>query len=265
MRKGAGRRLGVRGIGELNESSLHARLKALYLGQGAVSEVPVGRYVADVVLADGRVVEVQTRHLYKLKPKLAALLAERPVRLVFPVAAERHLVVYDAKGRNLLYRRRSPRRGTVLSLLDELVGVASLLAHPRFEVEVLLTREEEVRRKDGSGSWRRRGAARVDRRVLEVLERRLFRGPADYAGLLPESCPPRFGHQELASAMSAPLWQAHRLSYCLRAAGVLRVAGREGRRLLLERTQAQRPEARKLRGPKVDLSNRLEPGRVRGC
>jgi hypothetical protein len=192
--------------------------------------------VADVVLADGRVVEVQTGRLYSLKPKLAALLAEHPVRLVFPIAAEKHLMVYDAAGRTLLYRRRSPKRGTVWSLLDELVGVAGLLSHPRFEVEVLFTREEEVRRQDGAGSWRRRGASRVDRRVLEVLERRLFRGPADYARLLPESCPPRFGHRELAAALGAPLARAYRLSYCLRAAGVLRVAGRDGRRLLLERT-----------------------------
>jgi len=223
------------GIGELNESSLHARLKALYLEEGGAREVPVGRYVADVVLADGRVVEIQTGRLGKIRGKLAALLERRPVRLVFPIAAENHLVVFDAKGRNLLYRRRSPKRGTVLGLLDELVGVAGLLAHPRFEVEVLLTREEEVRRKDGSGSWRRKGAAKVDRFVLEVLERRLFRGPADYARLLPESCPPRFGHRELAAALGAPLGQAHKLSYCLRAAGVLRVAGRDGRRFLLER------------------------------
>jgi hypothetical protein len=221
---------GASGIGELNESSLHARLKSLYLEEGAASEVRVGRYVADVVLADGRVVEVQTGHLYSLKPKLSALLAERAVRLAFPIAAEKHLVVYDAKGRNVLYRRRSPKRGTLLGLLDELVGVAGLLAHPRFEVEVLFTREEEVRRKDGSGSWRRKGTARVDRFVLEVLERRLFRGPADYARLLPESCPPRFHHRELALAMGAPLGQAYRLSYCLRAAGVLR-------RSLLERTE----------------------------
>jgi len=229
------------GIGELNESSLHARLKALYMEEGAAREVPVGRYVAAVLLADGRVVEVQTGRLYKLKVKLGALLEHHRVRLVFPVAAERQLLVYAARGRRLLYRRRSPRRGTMSSALGELVGVAGLLAHPRFEVEVLFTREEELRRKDGSGSWRRRGVARVARRVLEVLARRLFRGPSDYARLLPESCPPRFGHRELAAAMGAPLAQAQRLSYCLRAAGVLRVVGRDGRRMLLERTREEAP------------------------
>ncbi len=236
MREGK-ERPGAAGIGELNESSLHAQLKALYLAEGGKGEQRIGRWVADVVLVDGRVVEVQTGHLYSLKPKLTALLAERPVRLAFPIAVEKRLVVYDARGRKLLYRRRSPKRGDVLSLLDELVGVASLLAHPRLEVEVLFTREEEVRRKDGSGSWRRKGTVRVDRLVLEVLERRLFRGPADYARLLPESCPPRFGHRELAAAMGASLDRAHRLSYCLRAAGVLRVADRDGKRLLLERTE----------------------------
>jgi hypothetical protein len=228
----------INGIGERNESSLHAWLKAWYAADGGASEVPVGRYVADAVLADGRVVEIQTGRLGKIRDKLAALLLERPVRLAFPIAVEKHLVVYDAEGRDVLYRRRSPKRGSLLLMVDELVGVAGLLAHPGFEVEVLLTREEEVRRRDGSGPWRRKGVARVDRRVLAVAGRRLFRGPADWAALLPEGCPPRFGHRELAAALGVPLERAGRLSYCLRAAGVLRVAGRDGKRLLLEKVEA---------------------------
>jgi hypothetical protein len=228
----------AQGIGELNESSLHSWLKAWYAADGGASEVPVGRYVADAVLADGRVVEIQTGRLGKIRDKLAAMLELRPVRLAFPIAVEKHLVVYDAEGRDVLYRRRSPKRGSVLLMVDELVGLARLLARPGFEVEVLLTREEEVRRKDGSGPWRRKGVARVDRRVLAVVGRRLFRGPADWAALLPAGCPPRFDHRELAAALRVPLERARRVSYCLRAAGVLRVAGRDGRRFLLEKTDA---------------------------
>ncbi len=83
------------GIGELHESALHAQLKALYLAEGGKGEQRIGRWVADVVLSDGRVVEVQTGQFHRLKPKLAALLAERPVRLAFPIAAEKTLLALE--------------------------------------------------------------------------------------------------------------------------------------------------------------------------
>ncbi len=235
------------GIGELNESSLHAQLKALYLADGGAGEVAIGRYVADVVLGDGRVVEVQTSRLGRIKGKLAALLAERPVRLAFPVTVEKRLVVYDAKGRDVLYRRRSPKRGSILSMVDELIGVAGLLLHPAFEVEVLLTLEEESRRSDGSGSWRRKGVAKVDRQVLQVLERRLFCGAADYARLLPDPCPPSFDNRELAAALGVPLERARKVSYCLRAAGALRVASREKKGYVFERVAAKEGSSQRRR------------------
>ncbi len=220
-------------IGELRESSLHAQLKALYLPRDGRSEVPVGGSIADVLGPDGRITEIQTAGFSRLKGKLSALLDAHRVRLVHPIAVEKELVVYDAAQRSLLYRRRSPKRGSVLHLVDELVGIAGLLRHPNLELEVLLTREEEVRRRDGGGSWRRGGATIADRRVIEIVGRRLFREPGDYRSLLPPFCPPRFTHRELA-ALGVPLRRAQKLTYCLRAAGVLRIAARVKRAYLFE-------------------------------
>lgn len=226
----------VGGIGRLNESSIHADLKELYLTEGGRSEVPVDGYIADIAGWRGRIVEIQTARLGTLKRKLAALLAGHRVRLAYPIAVEKELIVGEAGGR-VLYRRKSPKRGALLDVVYELVGVAGLLAHPRFELEVLLTREQEIRRRDGSGSWRRGGAAIVDRRLVELLSRHLFRGPADYRALLPDGCPPRFTHQQLAALLGVPVDKARRVSYCLRAAGVLRVHSRGPRGFLLEQVE----------------------------
>ena len=48
------------GIGVMREGPLHAAVKALLARPGDRMEVPVGRFVIDLVRADGELVEVQT-------------------------------------------------------------------------------------------------------------------------------------------------------------------------------------------------------------
>src|SRR5512145_1327017 len=50
----------VPSIGVMREGSLHASVKALLAEPGDRLEVPVGRFVVDLVRADGELVEVQT-------------------------------------------------------------------------------------------------------------------------------------------------------------------------------------------------------------
>jgi hypothetical protein len=223
-------------IGRLNENTLHAQLKELYQGSGARSEVPVQGYIADVVGRGGRVIEIQTAHFHRIRAKLQALLEHHRVRLVYPLALEKEIVVHGGAQDAVLYRRKSPARRSLVCVVDELVEVAALLRHPGFELEVILTREQETRRKDGRGSWRRRGISLVDRRMLELVGRRLFLKPADYLELLPDALADTFTHRDLARLLGAPLERARRVTYCLRAAGVLEVIGREGRQYLFTRS-----------------------------
>ena len=66
----------------------------------------------------------------------------------------RRQVAWPLEGKGV-ERRRSPKRGTVEHLFEELVYLPDLLARRRFELEVLLTEEEEVRRQDGTArAWR---------------------------------------------------------------------------------------------------------------
>lgn len=214
------------------ESSLHAALKDLYTSEpGSTQETLVDGYWIDVV-QDGLLIEIQTRNFTYLKPKLNDLLRRHTVRLVHPIAQEKWIVSLPAEGDQPISRRKSPRRGRVEHLFTEMVRLPDLLAHPNFSLEIVFIREEELRRNDGHGSWRRGGVSIADRRLLSVVDRRLFQNPADLRGLLPSHLPQPFTNLELAKELKIPARLASRMSYCLRAANVIQTIGKQQRRLL---------------------------------
>ncbi|MBN1310196.1 MAG: hypothetical protein JXB30_02175 [Anaerolineae bacterium] len=205
---------------------MHAALKEWYAQPGDRCEADVDGYVVDLV-RDKLLIEIQTRHCGKLRRKLERLLENHPVRLVHPIAQERWLVKIDRDGA-LKERRKSPRRGRVEHIFGELVSIPHLAAHPNFEMEVLLTREEEIRRDDGRGSWRRKGWSIVDRRLVEVLECSLFQEPADFLLLLPADLPQPFTNRKLSLALHQRLPVAQKMTYCLTRMGVLQMVGKQG-------------------------------------
>lgn len=216
-------------IGVLREGPLHAALKARMAEPGDRLEVPVGRFVIDLVRADGELVEVQTGTFAALGPKLDALLDEHRMRIVHPIAAERRIVRVDAGG-EVLSARRSPRRATAIDVFDQLVSCPSLLTHPHLVVEVLLLREDHVR---GAGPIpaRRPGRTRDpgQRRLVEVLDRHELAGPDDLLALLPPLPRAPFTTRDLATLAGCRLLLAQRIVYCLRALGLAEPAGRRNR------------------------------------
>ena len=158
-------------------------MKALLAEPGDRLEVPVGRFVIDLVRADGELVEVQTGGFGALGNKLDALLDEHRIRVVHPVAAERRIVRVDEHGQ-VLGARRSPKRATAVAVFDKLVAFPSLLTHPNLTIEVLLLREDHIRRPQPTttgGRTRDPG----ERRLVEVLDRVALRTPEDILAALP--------------------------------------------------------------------------------
>jgi hypothetical protein len=226
-------------IGTLNEKPLHAALKEWVAQPGDRFEVSVDGFIADIVRGE-LLIEIQTRHLAAMKRKLHRLVHDHPLRLIYPIAAEKWIVRVGKDG-EILGRRRSPRRGAVEHVFAELVSFPGLLDHPNFTLEVLLIREEEIRQRDESGgrrNWRRKGWATRERRLLEVLGSHLLSGPADAAAFLPAALPQPFTTRELATASGQPVWLSQKMAYCLREMGVLTVAGKRGRSTLFERCEA---------------------------
>jgi hypothetical protein len=217
----------VSGIGLLREGPLHAALKTLHARPGDRAEVRVGRFVIDLVRADGELVEFQTGGFAPLGPKLDALLDEHRMRIVHPIAAERRIVRVDEQG-EVVTVRRSPVRGAAPHVFDRLVTFPSLLAHPNLVVEVLLCREDHVRAPQ-PGRGRRFKRDPGERRLVEVLERVELRSPSDALALLPGDLGRDFTNRDLAGALGGDLRLAQRTTYCLRLMELLDEVGRRGK------------------------------------
>ncbi len=226
------------GIGTLQENSLHAELKRWYAKPGDLLESRVDGYVIDIVRGE-LLIEIQTRNFSMIKKKLVRLLEQHPVRLVYPVAAERWIIKQDAAGQALGGRRKSPRRGRLEHLFGELLRLPELVSHPNFSLEVIMVQEEELRRDDGKGSWRRKGVSIQDRRLLKVLTSRTFDTPADLAALLPEDLPALFAVRDLARLAHLPVPLARKMAYCLRQMGAIYLAGKKGRANLYSRLKTE--------------------------
>lgn len=198
-----------------NEKPLHAALKRWYADPEDQFEQPVGRYVIDIVQPH-QLVEIQTRSFASMKGKLVELLETHPVRLVHPIAQERWLVKLAADGVTPQTRRKSPKRGTLFDLFAELVSFPSLINHPNFSLEVLLIREEEVRRQEAGRAWRRGGWVTDERRLLEVVEWHVFHNANDLVALLPTTMVEPFTSAELAQTLGLQRRLAQQMIYCLR-------------------------------------------------
>ncbi len=211
------------GIGVLGERHLHAALKEWYREEGDRLEVEVGGFVIDLV-RDGRLIEIQTRGFSAMRRKFDRLLDQHSIRLVHPIPATKWIRRHDENGTQIS-RRKSPKKGLVVDVCEELVSFPSLLSHPNFSLEVLLIEEEEVQRPD-KGNRRRRGWGLVERRFLSVLESQVFCEPDDLLRLLPSDLPDPFTTADIAGGMSRSRHVAQELAYCLREAGVVSVIGR---------------------------------------
>ena len=131
--------------------------------------------------------------------------------LVHPIAARTRL---DRGGK----LRRSPKKGSVYSLFDELVSIPTLLDHPNLELDVVVAdvvkvQSEDPKARRGRGGWRT-----VDRQLETVLEVHRFTDVADLTQLLPASVPDRFTTADIAQHAEIPRDAAQKLAYCFRAA-----------------------------------------------
>ena len=219
------------GIGTENESALHAAIKRWYARPGDQLEAPVDGYVVDIRRRD-LLIEVQTGGFASIRPKLEALVARWPVHLLYPIPRERWIVKVDSEDGRRLSRRKSPKRGSLYDLFDELVRIPHLAGHPNLTLLAVMIQEEQLRCDDGRGSWRRKGVSIVDRRLLEVVEVATLRAQGDYAALLPGELARPFTNWELATCAKMPIRQARRMTYCLRKMGTLRRLGKRGREWL---------------------------------
>lgn len=173
-------------------------------------EVDLDGFVIDIRRGD-LLIEIQTGSFGALGRKLDHLLGEHRVLLVHPIAVATYLQRPGARA------RKSPRRGSLWSVLDELVSIPTLLDHPNLVLEVWLVDVDRVQVADpkarrGRGGWRT-----VDRRLRDVESRHRFESTDDLVALLPPGLPDRFTTADIAERAGTGRDVAQKLAYCLRA------------------------------------------------
>ena len=225
------------GIGVRNERSLHAALKQWYAQPDDRFEIPLNGFVIDLVRGE-QLIEIQTRNFTVIRRKLQELVKTHQVHLLHPVTIEKWVVQTNRSGSEIISRRKSPTKGKLTDLFEELVRIPELMMHPHFSVEFLLIREEEVRCKDGQGSKRRKRESLKDRRLLEVIEARIFHRPEDFLAILPSDLPQPFSNKCLAESLKLPLFRCRQITYSLRKMEAITLAGNRGNELLYNRQEA---------------------------
>jgi hypothetical protein len=215
------------------ETSLHRSLKQLYGGHGSQTEAVVRGYRADV-LQHGLVVEIQASPLSAIRHKIADLVRHGRVLVVKPITQCKLIRWGDPRKDDWGKPRRSPKRGRLVDVFDELVHFTKVFPHPNLTIDVVLIEDEELR-------VRRRRQRRFgpnyrlhDRRLLGVLATHRLETPADLVRLTPADLPATFTTVELAHGLDCPAWLARKVAYTLRHCGATRATGKIGNRIVYE-------------------------------
>jgi len=221
------------GINIKNEKSLHSSIKQWYVLPGDRFEVKLDKYVIDLVREDS-LIEIQTKNFGAIRSKLRDLIKYNKVMLVHPIAIEKYIVTTDGAG-EIMSRRKSPKKGKVYDLFDELIRMPDLIAEDNFTLEILMTKEEEIRCTDGKGSWRRKGISIVDRKLLEVVQKITFKDESDFLMFLPKELPENFTNKNLAEILKVTPIKARKITYCFRKMKIIKEVGKLKNELIFER------------------------------
>jgi len=194
-------------------------LKDYYARPGDQFEVPLDGFVIDIRRRD-LLIEIQTGSFAAMGRKLDHLLGEYQMLLVHPIAVETYLEKPGAK------TRKSPKRGSIYNLFEELVSIPTLLDHPNLSLEVVLASVTKVQAPDSTVRRCRGGFRTIDRRLRQIIERRRFDHATDLLELVPDELPEVFTTADLARRAGVGRDVAQQMAYCLRPLGLFHERGR---------------------------------------
>ena len=223
------------GIGTQGEKNLHTVFKHYYEPDPLFHEIKTGGFIADI-RRDGRITEIQTHGLYRLKKKLEFFLTDFDVTVVYPIARRRTVTWIENDG-TLSDKRKSPRIGRYTDAVAELSGIRDLLTDPRLTVVLSLVDCNDYKVRSGKVG-RKRGAMRFERIPSALVSELVLASPRDYAAFLPPDLPDVFTSSDVAKAGKLHRDDATTLLTLLHSLGVVERLGRNEKRYYLYRLNA---------------------------
>lgn len=189
------------GINTMAEKRLHQVLKRYYEPDETRHEQKVGRHIADILRGE-EIVEIQTAGFHPLKAKIASYLADTDYRvtIVHPILERKWVTWVDPATGNMSKRNRSPKKGSLLGELDELIYLADHLPSDRLRFVFPHLEVSDFRLLDGWSRDRKRGSTRYERIPLALLSEDVLETPVDFAALIPAELPDLFTARDFARA-----------------------------------------------------------------
>lgn len=224
------------GIGMQSEKTLHAVLKNYIDADEDHQEIPVDNYIADIY-HDGTITEIQTAGMGAMRAKLACFLRQYPVRIVYPIPAEKWIIWIDPETGEPVKRNRSPLRGSFFHAFKELYRIRPFLVEENLSLELLLIDLDEYRLLDGWSRDKKRGSHRYERIPLRLRDRLVLTCPQDYMQLVPQDLAEPFTSADFAEAVRFRKKGISTVLLLLTEMGVVERVGKKGRYYLYRVTQ----------------------------
>ena len=175
-----------KGIGTLSEKRLHRVIKSYVSENENDWEIPVGKYVADV-LSHNVIYEIQTGAFERLLPKLSYYLEQTSysVTMIHPVIRNKRIIRIEPETGEVIRSKMSPTHGRTADLLVRLFQIKDILPNERIQIKLLLIDAEEYRYSERV-KYRRSGAYDSELFPLSLVSETDFSSAEDFRQFLPE-------------------------------------------------------------------------------
>lgn len=194
-------------------------------------------YIIDIAKKN-ELVEIQTQNFSKIRPKLKKLLSKYKVRLVHNIPAIKWLIKTDMRG-NIILKRKSPKKGNVYYIFDELIYLVDIVSDPNFSLDIIITEEEEIRQSKRKGNETRKGFSIKDRKLIKILEKIEIDKIEDYLKIFPSGIKEPFSTKDVAGELNVSIYLAQEIVYFFKKTELIKCTGKRGNLLLYNKTSPQ--------------------------
>ena len=217
------------GIGTLAERALHKILKLYFDPDESHHEIKISGSVADIK-NDSGIIEIQTRALARLRPKLDKFLREYPVTVVFPLDYKKYIRYLDHETGQISERKLSPKHATVYDAAFEIYNLKDYIGKEGFSVKLVFVNVDEYRIRNERALGRMRRKVRIERIPSSIESILTLSSPEDYKAFIPPSLANEFCAADYGKAVGKRYKWEYSAVRILLAAGLIESVGRVGRK-----------------------------------
>ena len=225
-----------KGIGSLNEHTLHLALKNYIEPDSSFHECECEGFVVDIKRGDN-IFEIETRSFSNEKKKLKKLLINNTVTIVYPIAEKKWVVWVDPKSGEISSKHKSPKKGRVCDVCYELYKIKSFINNKNFRLKLIMAEVTEYKRRDGWSYDGKRGATRIERIPENIYRTIDLSSPKDYymlADIIPDG---EFTAKEFSNLNKLKSRYAWYLIDILMEAEIIERCGKEGRAYIYRKSE----------------------------